>query len=287
MELLVDEQVAIKLQSRWVFGVLHCVYQGQIIVFTSSSSFVLLESKVEYCKALEQCCKRSTAWFTHKRPLLTDNHPDSISETYWTKRYLLFSKFDCGVQLDFESWYSVTPECIAQHIAKRLSNKNSTVLDVCAGAGGNAIQFALQKHHVIACEISCERIQMAQNNAGVYGVSNCIEFVCCDGLEMLRTMQSNQVDYVFLSPPWGGPGYQTSDAFSLKDNVILNGGGNGIDLFHESVRVAKYGVLYYLPKNTKLVHMLQELGVMPCQEFETHKLNNREHSICGYFGNGF
>ena len=33
-------------------------------------------------------------------------------------RYRLFSKFDHGVQLDDESWYSVTPEAIAMHIAR-------------------------------------------------------------------------------------------------------------------------------------------------------------------------
>ena len=33
-------------------------------------------------------------------------------------RYRLFSKFDEGIRLDAESWFSVTPERIAQHIAK-------------------------------------------------------------------------------------------------------------------------------------------------------------------------
>ena len=38
---------------------------------------------------------------------------------YWAQRYRLFSLFDDGVMLDHESWYSVTPEKIAQHIAER------------------------------------------------------------------------------------------------------------------------------------------------------------------------
>lgn len=36
---------------------------------------------------------------------------------YWAQRYRLFSRFDEGIQLDRESWYSVTPEKIAEHIA--------------------------------------------------------------------------------------------------------------------------------------------------------------------------
>jgi trimethylguanosine synthase len=36
---------------------------------------------------------------------------------FWKKRYYLFSKFDRGVLIDDESWYSVTPEPMAKHIA--------------------------------------------------------------------------------------------------------------------------------------------------------------------------
>jgi trimethylguanosine synthase len=36
---------------------------------------------------------------------------------FWKKRYYLFSKFDRGIKIDDESWYSVTPEPMAKHIA--------------------------------------------------------------------------------------------------------------------------------------------------------------------------
>ena len=39
-----------------------------------------------------------------------------------------------------ESWFSVTPEKIAEHIAQRC--KCDTIIDAFCGAGGNAIQFA-------------------------------------------------------------------------------------------------------------------------------------------------
>ena len=38
---------------------------------------------------------------------------------YWAQRYRLFSMYDDGVKLDHESWYSITPEKIAEHIADR------------------------------------------------------------------------------------------------------------------------------------------------------------------------
>lgn len=45
--------------------------------------------------------------------------------------YLFFSS---------ESWYSVTPEKIAEHIAERC--RCELIIDAFCGCGGNAIQFA-------------------------------------------------------------------------------------------------------------------------------------------------
>lgn len=61
-------------------------------------------------------------------------------EKYWYQRYLLFSRFDDGVRLDEEGWFSVTPEPIAKHHALRCGL--DTIIDGFTGVGGNAIQFA-------------------------------------------------------------------------------------------------------------------------------------------------
>ncbi|KAJ3092964.1 Trimethylguanosine synthase [Quaeritorhiza haematococci] len=50
---------------------------------------------------------------------------------YWRQRYSLFSLFDKGIVMDEEGWYSVTPEKIAEHIAKRCSG--GVVVDACCG----------------------------------------------------------------------------------------------------------------------------------------------------------
>eukprot|EP01018_Ginkgo_biloba_P030097 Gb_12342 [translate_table: standard] len=59
---------------------------------------------------------------------------------YWCQRYQLFSRFDKGVKLDEEGWFSVTPEVLAKHHAAR--SRTGTVIDCFTGVGGNAIQFA-------------------------------------------------------------------------------------------------------------------------------------------------
>lgn len=60
---------------------------------------------------------------------------------FWYKRYSLFSKFDQGIKLDREGWFSVTPERIAEHIGERC--RCDLIVDAFCGPGGNAIQFAL------------------------------------------------------------------------------------------------------------------------------------------------
>ena len=41
-----------------------------------------------------------------------------LNTTYFKQRFILFSRFNEGIRLDCrESWYSVTPEPIARHIA--------------------------------------------------------------------------------------------------------------------------------------------------------------------------
>jgi len=75
--------------------------------------------------------------------------PRCVSDKYLYQRYRLFERFDDGIVLDEESWFSVTPEKIARHIAERCLD-GSVVLDPFVGAGGNAIQFAMQCSLVLA-----------------------------------------------------------------------------------------------------------------------------------------
>jgi hypothetical protein len=58
--------------------------------------------------------------------------------TFWYQRYYYYSRFDEGIQMDYESWYSVTPEELAKYIANLCVDK--IVVDGFCGSGGNAIQ---------------------------------------------------------------------------------------------------------------------------------------------------
>ncbi|KAM6103015.1 trimethylguanosine synthase isoform 2-T2 [Theristicus caerulescens] len=134
---------------------------------------------------------------------------------YWAQRYRLFSRFDEGIKLDREGWFSVTPEKIAEHIAIRVSQSFNCdiIVDAFCGVGGNAIQFALTSKRVIAIDIDPEKLSLARHNAEVYGVADQIEFICGDFMVLAADLQA---DVVFLSPPWGGPDYATAEIFDLK-----------------------------------------------------------------------
>lgn len=63
-----------------------------------------------------------------------------FSGTDFKSQPFIFYRFDEGIQLDKESWFSVTPENVAWHIANKCGY--DVVLDAFCGAGGNTIQFA-------------------------------------------------------------------------------------------------------------------------------------------------
>lgn len=55
-------------------------------------------------------------------------------------KYFFFSKYDDGVKLDEEGWYSATPEPVAAYLAFYIEAlKKPLVIDGCCSVGGNLI----------------------------------------------------------------------------------------------------------------------------------------------------
>ncbi|XP_035746613.1 trimethylguanosine synthase [Egretta garzetta] len=165
---------------------------------------------------------------------------------YWAQRYRLFSRFDEGIKLDREGWFSVTPEKIAEHIATRVSQSFNCdiIVDAFCGVGGNAIQFALTSKRVIAIDIDPEKLSLARNNAEVYGVADQIEFVCGDFMVLAADLQA---DVVFLSPPWGGPDYATAEIFNIQTMICPD----GFEIFRLSKKITN-NIVYFLPRNADI-----------------------------------
>jgi len=215
-----------------------------------------------------------------KRPQTEDSIPfGEENRKYWVQRYYLFSKFDAGIKMDKEGWYSVTPEPIASHIAHRIYSKlgpNTILLDALCGVGGNVIQFAQLSPLVFAIDIDPVKVEMAKHNAAVYNVEQKIEFVIGDCLQLAPHFR---VDVVFLSPPWGGPQYLKERFFDLKRIIP-----NGDTLYKMSAGITK-DIVYYLPRNVNVKQLCTLAGPNQSFELEQNIVNDKLKTITVYFGN--
>ncbi|KAJ4962899.1 hypothetical protein NE237_022838 [Protea cynaroides] len=192
---------------------------------------------------------------------------------YWCQRYFLFSRFDEGIKMDKEGWFSVTPETIAQHHASRCGS--GVIVDCFTGVGGNAIQFAKRSDHVIAVDIDPQKIEYAQHNAAIYGVNDRIDFIQGDYFHLAPTLKA---DIVFLSPPWGGPDYAKVHTYDIKTMLKPC---DGYLLFSTARRIASR-IVMFLPRNVDLNQLAElSLSVNPPWALEVEKnfLNAQSPSI--------
>jgi len=178
-----------------------------------------------------------------------ENIIDNEILKYWKQRYSIFSRYDEGIQMDREAWYSATPEAIGIHIAKRCAC--NVIIDAFCGVGGNAIHFATTCQTVIAIDIDEEKIRMAKHNASIYGVDDRIEFVVGDFLKLAPFLKA---DVVFLSPPWGGPHYQDTKQYNLHSMIP-----DGFLVFQESSRISP-NIAYLLPRNVNTTQLIELLN---------------------------
>ena len=167
------------------------------------------------------------------------------SNSYYVQRYYFFSLFDNGIQMDKESWYSVTPEEISDYISSIIPNSlNSSILDGFCGCGGNIISFSKNFKKVFANDLFESKINMTKNNAKIYNCPNNIVYFNKDYFDLNI---DEKIDYIFLSPPWGGPEYKNDKIYSLKKwmNPDVE------KIIEKSLSFSK-NIIFYLPRNTDL-----------------------------------
>ncbi|KAJ4958834.1 hypothetical protein NE237_025945 [Protea cynaroides] len=232
-------------------------------------------------RARTRCSKKRKR--SKQRVKATPEEPfkeESISplvRKYWLQRYSLFSRYDEGIQMDEEGWFSVTPEKIAISHAQR--SGGGTVIDCFTGVGGNAIQFARACCHVVAIDIDPIKVQLAFNNAKIYGVEDYIDFVIGDFFELATSLKG---DMVFLSPPWGGPTYRTMKNFTLD----LLKPRDGYSIFQVAQKITP-NIIMFLPRSVDLqqVEELSWLSSPPLNiEIEENYVKCNLKGLTAYFG---
>ncbi|XP_064626164.1 trimethylguanosine synthase-like [Lineus longissimus] len=236
-----------------------------------------LEELLSKCDANRKKPKRKKKLKKTKRryvPMPEDIASDPTLRKYWAQRYRLFSKFDDGIMLDKEGWFSVTPERIAEHIAERC--QCDVVIDAFCGIGGNAIQFAFTCERVIAIDIDPAKLECARHNAEVYGVADRIDFITGDFLQLAPHLKA---DVVFLSPPWGGPQYLDADVFDIKTMIELD----GFRLF-ELAKTITDNIGFFVPRNADIEQLTKLAGPGGKVEIEQNIVNTKLKTITAYYG---
>ncbi|XP_059636917.1 uncharacterized protein LOC132279019 [Cornus florida] len=196
--------------------------------------------------------RRSRRSKKRRRRSLSKRRGASVSalvEKYWLQRNDLFSRYDEGIKMDEEGWFSVTPEEIAVGHAHR--SGGGVVIDCFAGVGGNAIQFAKMCCHVVAIDIDPRKIELAVNNAKIYGVEDYIDFIVGDFFQLAPSLKG---DVAFLSPPWGGPSYKSFGNYTLDLLKPID----GYSLFQVAQNITS-NIIMFLPRNVN-IHQVEELS---------------------------
>ena len=97
---------------------------------------------------------------------------------------------------------------IATHVAEGAPKEKTIIIDAFAGAGGNAIAFALSGRweRVFAIEKDPKVLKCAKRNADVYGLANKIWWIQGDCFDVIKKRFSamGKSAIIFASPPWGG-----------------------------------------------------------------------------------
>ncbi|XP_018354008.1 PREDICTED: uncharacterized protein LOC108755478 isoform X2 [Trachymyrmex septentrionalis] len=200
---------------------------------------------------------------------------DSIKMMQRKKRRKQFKRYEDGIKLDRESWFSVTPEEIAKDIAGRC--RCDTIIDAFCGAGSNAIQFAFTCERVIAIDIDPNKIKIARHNAGIYGVDDRIEFIIGDFLQLAPQLVA---DVVFLSPPWGGPDYIKKKVFDLESIMPPIGGRS---IFEAARRITQH-MAYYLPRNSDPLQIIMLTERYNKVEIQQNMFNGKFTACTAYYG---
>jgi trimethylguanosine synthase len=155
---------------------------------------------------------------------VTNPYPKTqVEDKYWAQRRRLFSRFDDGIQLDKEGWFSVTPEAIANHISKRVvdetpserSSGGMIVLDAFCGCGGNAIAFARRPEVslVVCVDTDLSKLEMAAKNASVYNIDS----------EKLLFVHDNAIRVLSMYSNGEKSSQQASSKSNAEEPTMLNG----------------------------------------------------------------
>lgn len=161
-------------------------------------------------------------------PTFSDSNIPRELKKYYDRRYNLWSRYDQGIKLNYQGWFSVTPEDIAKSIASSISVNDidkDYILVAHLGTGSIAIQTTLMGYKVIGLDINKEMIDLSIHNSMIYDIPiipNCKEFndrnkIVFVNDDIWKYHPDPKIKTMICDPEWGGLNYkQTFDIEQLE-----------------------------------------------------------------------
>ena len=113
---------------------------------------------------------------------------------------------------DNEGLWSITHPNEADIISKTILKynlKESRVIDLTAGCGGNLLSFGKYFNNVVGIENDFNRYNILKNNISCYDFNIKVYHDDCSNY------LNKDYDVYFLDPPWGGPDYKFNENLKL------------------------------------------------------------------------
>ena len=116
---------------------------------------------------------------------------------------------------------------------------DSTILDLFSGSGAIGLEFASRgAKKVILCDVSKNATDIIQKNIEKTHLENMTELYNLDFKKMIKKLENNTVDIIFLDPPYKTD-YIKEAVLLIKNNNILNEDGIIIAETDEPEKVKK------------------------------------------------
>ncbi|XP_018495423.1 trimethylguanosine synthase-like [Galendromus occidentalis] len=208
---------------------------------------------------------------------------------YFSQRFRLISRYHASLGLSQTAWFSVSPEEISKHIARRVIalsrrlGRKIRVFDPFCGAGGFIVQAAVMDEvsKVFASDINEYEVNSARRMARLYGVpEEKISFRVSNFFDLEENLFRSPIDAIICGPPWGGPSY-SNGLFDLE-----NMEPNFIKILRHCAKFTP-NIALLMPKNMALDQIHQSARVAGLRggvELELNFLAGREKTATLYYG---
>lgn len=143
------------------------------------------------------------------------------------------------------------------HMKKYKDPILSVIADLTACVGGDTIRLCQSFGQVISIEIDNTRYEYLCHNIGQYHITNCVP-INGDSTMIVNKLQN--VDAIYVDPPWGGSEYKN------KDKLTLNFGNVPLEKFilncfdTELMQSSPFLVILKLPTNYDLEYLYKTIS---------------------------